>query len=271
MLAIGGIARGEGPTDGPDLFGRRADRVPDSSTIPSAVSGLSGAAGEGPETPQHPRFTTIQYDGMTYQVPAVDESADHQTVVRKRHQAIGRRRAGRPRYVDLVAGMSNFDADAQPDGWRAELTLLDSHDRPVVRDAYARFELMPRFSVVDHVRFADAAELPMRWSMRLEFDEDAVARVRLPLRSTLRPVLGWPNDRHRNRASRHPETVMRRPAGRDRFSGPSAIAAWRQQLGKPSVGQLSVRVSVPAEGVFGAIAVVPVRPSVLVDTPWPYR
>ncbi len=115
----------------------------------------------------------------------------------------------RPKYVDINAALANLDSDADPDGWRADVVLFDHKDRPVALRAQAKFELVIRVSTAEHIRFVNADIPPLRWSMPLEFDEDAVARVKLPLRETLRPVFGWSSatlsalnsiGRHRSRA-----------------------------------------------------------------------
>ena len=107
--------------------------------------------------------------------------------------------------------MSNFDADAEPDGWRADIILRDRKDRPVVVRANATFELMPRVVMPQSLGFVDADMTPVRWSMPLEFDEDSVARIKLPLRKSLRPVFGWQSaiyppssTRSRNDGRKHP-------------------------------------------------------------------
>ena len=172
----------------------------------------------------------------------------------------------------MVVSLANFDADADPDGWRVELVLLDQRDRPVIARANATFELIPRVPTADFYNYVDAAMLPVRWSMNLTFDQDGVARVKLPLRESLRPLFGWPSaifprqgDRSRNNRS-----VSRRISGTWR-SRSIVTDHWQNGLGRPTMGEMRVRVSVPTEGVFEAASIVPIRPSALVDTYWPYR
>ena len=216
--------------------------------------------------------TTIQYDGTTYVVASASQTPQSRAAVEARRQAIARRSAARPKYVEMIASLANFDADADPDGWRVELVLLDSRDRPVVTRASAMFQLMPRVPTADHFNYVDAARLPVRWSKPLEFDEDGVARVKLPLRESLRPLFGWPSAvfPHHGARTRVTHSLDRR--GGNPWRSRSVVRDdWRNQLGRPSMGEIRVRVSVPTEGVFRAATIVPIRPPALVDTYWPYR
>ncbi|MEM1068824.1 MAG: hypothetical protein AAGI63_08015 [Planctomycetota bacterium] len=181
-------------------------------------------------------------------------------------------RISRPIYVELAASLSNFDPDAEPDGWRAEIVLRDRNDRPVVMRAYASFELTPRVATLDSRRFINTTEKPIRWSMPLTFDDDGVARLKLPLRDTLKPMLGWSSASYPASGIRSTGNGARsrptRPRHRRRTFVTSDV---RDLIGTPSSGELRVRVSVPTEGVFEAASAVHIRPSVLVDTQWPYR
>ena len=220
--------------------------------------------------------TSIQYDGVTHIVPVAHGAAEAHALTAARHAAIASAKSSRPKYVEMIAALANFDADADPDGWRIEVVLFDERDRPVVKRSNATFELMPRVPTADHYSYVDAARLPIRWSMNLKFDEDGVARVKLPLRESLRPLFGWPsaifpyNTQSRISRSRLSSGQSRRIGGTWR-SGSVVTSDWRNQLGRPSTGEIRVRVSVPGEGVFRAATIVPIRPSSLVDTQWPYR
>ena len=150
--------------------------------------------------------------------------------------------------------------------------LLDADDRPVTKRAHATFELMPRMPSANYVGYVNAKLSPIRWSMPLKF-EDGVARVKLPLRKKLEPVF----DRH---VSFLPDPGLGTSVGDSRRvvlrrsleSTPAAFSRdWRSNVGRPESGQLKARISVPTEGVFEAVTAVPMRPSVLVDTNWPYR
>lgn len=178
----------------------------------------------------------------------------------------------RPRYVELVASLSNFDPDADPDGWRAEIVLRDRNDHPVVMRANATFELTPRVATADHRRFVNATGKPIRWSMPLEFDGDGVARVKLPLRDSLKPMLGWNSAIYPPSGSRLGASRPNVRYSHSRHARRSFVTSdLRNLIGTPSTGEMRVRVSVPTEGVFEAAAPVFIRPSVLVDTQWPYR
>ena len=90
---------------------------------------------------------TLQYDGAS-SAPVADPNAvvDAAQVTGgaiPTLQVIG---DARPDYVDLNAYLANFDADADPDGWRATVMLLDSMECPVIMHAHANFELIIRES-----------------------------------------------------------------------------------------------------------------------------
>ena len=183
----------------------------------------------------------------------------------------------RAHYLQVGASLANFDADPTPDGWRMQLVLRDREDRPVVQRSNARIELIPRVSRYSPSRLEGTK--PLRWSVPLEFDDDGVARFKLPLRNSQRSQLGWPSDTalrsfsHRT-TSRHSYS---RSAGdwyvRGKYNSgrlPTVIRSNLQdRVTIPEVGELRVRVSVPSQGTFEAITTVSIRPSVLVDTRWP--
>jgi hypothetical protein len=227
------------------------------------VAGTASAQAPTTNIPMIPS-ASLQYDGVS-PLPTAHRSAASDAA-QLSGGAIGKHRQqanSRPAYAQLQATLANFDSDAQPDGWRVEITLRDRQDRPLAVRARATIELMPRVPMADHIRYVDADTAPIRWSMPLEFDQDSVARMKLPLRRSLRPMLGWPSAidppaRHRGR----------NPFGRKRTFVTTDL---RNLIGTPNVGEMRVRVAVPTEGVFEAVTLVPIRPSVLVDTNWPYR
>lgn len=183
----------------------------------------------------------------------------------------------RPRYIEMSASLANFDADPEPDGWNIQLALRDQKDRPVVQRSNARIELIPRVSRYTPSRLEGTK--PLRWSVPLEFDDDGVARFKLPLRNSQRSQLGWPND-NALRSFSHRTTSRRsssRSAGEWYIRGrnnsgriPTVLRSNLQdRVTIPEVGELRARVSVPSQGTFEAITEVTIRPSVLVDTRWP--
>ena len=185
----------------------------------------------------------------------------------------------RPQSAQLSADLANFDSDADPDGWRAQVILRDRNDRPVIAKARAEFQLSPRIPTAGLQSYVDANIQPLTWRQEVRFDDDSVAHFRLPLRQPLQRLFGsyssiYPrsglgvgfrgnlssgrfNSAYRGTGSQYLQTVV---TG-DRLN----------QLGRPEFGELRVKVSVPGEGVFRAVTVVPIRPPVLVDTHWPYR
>jgi hypothetical protein len=239
-----------------------------------SIAGVSSA-----QSPQSEQVlytdVTLQYDGTTPVQVADPEAVVANQVVGGAVPGNRLRGDARPAYVELFVALANFDADASPDGWRAEVVLRDRKDRPVAMRANATFELMPRVSTGDHLRFVDANMPPVRWSMPLEFDEDSIARVKLPLRQSLHQVFGWPSALIPDASTRRQaDRSFRRQPNRTLhrgLSGTFVTSDTRYLIGAPSVGELRVRLSVPTEGVFKAATPVQIRPSVLVDTQWPYR
>ncbi len=181
-------------------------------------------------------------------------------------------RESEPAYVEVTARLANFDADADPDGWRPEIVIRDQRDRPIVVRSQATFTLMPRESTINENQYLDGLPAPVRWSVPLEFDPEKRAQVKLPLRKSLRTMWGWSSA-----ALTETDGWIRRPPslrqhvslyGRRR----SILITERQPaVGVPPVGQLNVRVAIPTQGAFAATTPVQIRPPALVDTTWPYR
>jgi hypothetical protein len=174
----------------------------------------------------------------------------------------------RPESVELESRLANFDADLETDGWRAELVLRDRNDNIVALPAIATFEREDTRSAryrseIRRSFFAASLVMP------LAFDERGVARrVKLPLRSSLRSALGWStasdvgSQLHRDDAA----SVRRWKPGRTFVT---LDTNWL--ITTPDSGEFWVRVTVPGDGIYEAVAAVRIRPSVLVDTQRPYR
>ena len=163
--------------------------------------------------------------------------------------------------VDLISMLSNFDSDAYPDGWRAEIRLIDQHDNLVAMRSFARFELTPEVRTLGG-RVTERTKIdPLRWSKPLVFDEHGVARVKLPVRSSSALGKMWNESVHRGARYRNNRfyysdasnfsSGLRR--NRDWYS------AWQDDLLTPLAGILSVRVSVPTQGTFDAATRVLIR------------
>lgn len=184
-----------------------------------------------------------------------------------------------PKYLEMTAKLSNFDANAEPDGWAVRLVLKDAQDRPVKTYGLAVFEVMtvaglsksPNRSKVPVRSKVPASKRSVRWTRQLHFDADGVADVKLPLRATEQQRLGWRSSQERteNRVAATRATVRGSRTRRyhDTFVTLDAIDA----IGMPNHGVLRARITVPSRGVFEAVAPIGVRASVLVDTQWPYR
>jgi hypothetical protein len=221
-----------------------------------------------------PASVQVEYDNVVRRLPAadIDQQAAAAAADQRREQ-IRQRTDGRPKYAKVLATLANFDSDPDPDGWNVEVALLDANDRLVTKRAHATFELMPRIPAADYIGYVDAKMSPIRWSAKLKFDEDGIARVQLPMRERLKPLfsrhaaflpdpgLGISVNQSRN-------VVLRRPLEHNRTA---FSRDWRANLGRPEFGEFKARISVPTEGVFEAVTPAQMRPSVLVDTIWPYR
>ncbi|TWU59887.1 hypothetical protein Poly51_01600 [Rubripirellula tenax] len=190
----------------------------------------------------------IQLDGETYFVEAASSSVRLTAHV------------SRPQSANVVAAPANFDADAAIDGWRAEVVLLDAQDRPVVTRAHATFELMPQISTITPGYFRNVTDAPMVWSLPLKFDDQGVAHVRLPIPYRFEAIMNRPIDQD-SRIRDIPFSSV--TSGYRPF--PDEIQRARRQiwidpldsrLGGPQWGRLTVRVSVPTEGVFDAQTIV---------------
>ena len=221
-----------------------------------------------------PKSVEVQYDNVVRQLPQADidlqaaaDAAD------QRREQIRQRASGRPKYAKVLATLANFDSDPDPDGWDVEVALLDANDRLVTKRAHATFELMPRIPAADYVGYVDAKMSPIRWSSKLKFDDDGIARLQLPMRERLKPLFGrhvafLPDPGLGISINQSRNVVLRRPM---EYNRTAFSRDWRANLGRPELGEFKARISVPTEGVFEAVVPAQMRPSVLVDTTWPYR
>ena len=212
---------------------------------------------------------TIQYDGATSAGPSRQPGAvmDPGRVGGGALTPLANTDS-RPAYVQMSAYLANFDADAAPDGWMAEIVLRDRRDRPVQMRARATFELTPRIPSPLAGPFIDPGVAPIRWSIPVTYDDDGIARFKLPIPQSQRLLLGWQVARFPRTGNRSRADISYNNSSRQRTF---ATVPVRDVIGIPNVGQIRVRVSVPTQGLFEADALVRIRPPVLVDTPWPYR
>ncbi|MGB7345689.1 MAG: hypothetical protein WBD20_15850 [Pirellulaceae bacterium] len=272
------------------LLPRPATLLPPSNTEPLARSlneneeqSLSSPVVLASAVPASDATLTIRVNGETHIIKPATPNHSHPSVVQQtasETQDWVPDAASRPAYLQLSAQLANFDADADPDGWRAEIVLRDSKDRPVVARGQARFELMPRVPTGDFHNYVDANIRPITWTQNVQFDADGVARFQLPLRSPLRPVFGWASAIYPasglrtmiydNQSQIHRSGIHSRGSSSRRL-GTAIKGDGRNNLGNPAFGELRVKLSIPTEGVFESVTVTPIRPSVLVDTHWPYR
>ena len=209
---------------------------------------------------------SIQYDAITPITAMARPVNGGQTELQ-----IGKRQNRKPLYLQVAAGLVNFDRDAEPDGWNAELVLRDENDLPVIMRANAKFELEVRPEYSSNRRAIEIHK-PIVWSKSLTFDDRGVARVRLPLRGSLKPKLGWPPGAPMRSGIRSRSTSVY--SGGLRYQNRRQLVLTSDLVNHRTIaeyGLLRVRVSVPTQGVFEADATVLTRPPVLVDTHWPYR
>ncbi len=170
----------------------------------------------------------------------------------------------RPTHAVVEACLANWDRDAEPDGWKARVVLLDKHSRPAPGPAHATFELIPRVPSLDRTRYIDAPVKPLRWWKKLEFDASGVAEVQLPKR------VGEPEV---SLARQHRETRFGRRPYLDNRVGRGMLGEFAGPEGPPPPhwAVLRVRVSVPTVGVLESVVPVTFAEPLLVDSGWPYR
>lgn len=209
----------------------------------------------------------------------------------------------------LVADLANFDSDADPDGWVAQVRLAGVDLAAVTSMAQARFELTPRIALADANQFTASDHRVIRWNKSLRFSSDGVATTELKLNQPIDPLLGVPariaSTRSTGRRSGRPGrsgSVSRRSSSigygaitssARTFGNPtlpgglgrndrgnrirltrqrmSAGTTWFDQVNLPSQAVLRVRVSIAGLGVRDATTVVRLRPTPWNDNQWPYR
>ena len=190
--------------------------------------------------------------------------------------ALWRHLGNRPVSVELTSWLANFDADAQPDGWRASVALRDIDGNAVIMRSSATFTLVPRVPLADHEQFMEAGDQSLTWSMPLRFNEQGTANFTLPLRRSLQPSFGWssaiapfPLDSATSRSRNNGRyrggniAISRVYSGRNRRTV-GGISYTRVDV--PRTGVMKVRVSVPTEGVFESETHVWLRPQSLLST-----
>lgn len=188
--------------------------------------------------------------------------------------------SARPERVELLAELANYDRDARPDGWKVTVLLLDADDQLVRMRSQATFELRPGRVASDGMNFIAGNRITERWSMPLDVADDGVARVRLtprhialpwmPSHSSASPAayararrLATTRYPHRHHDRAHPTSPFHSTfPDVDRSldflaSDRSSDFSGAEYPVYPRWGLLSVRVSVPTQGTFDAVSVVP--------------
>jgi hypothetical protein len=178
-----------------------------------------------------------------------------------------------PTHAVLNAVLGNWDSDLQPDGWEAQVQLLDKSGSPVVpSQAYAVFELRLLTPSHDRNAFEEVLSKPIRWSMKLEFDVRGLSTVQLPLRTRLPSGPGGGSVHRRLTSHRNPRFEMAEQSGRYvGLANSRSRGVQSQAIANPAWGVIRVRVSVPSVAVLEAIDAVATDELGLTNTAWPTK
>ncbi|MEM9586417.1 MAG: hypothetical protein AAGA03_03980 [Planctomycetota bacterium] len=177
--------------------------------------------------------------------------------------------SSRAQSAGVTAWLANLDADDQPDGWRAQVVLVDRNDRIVRPRGHVTIEMFPGVKTFGRMRHLGQAQRVGRWRMPLVYDENGVVNLRLPLRQSLQPLMSRDTVAFpRTVASSRGIWVYREQRGDNRSRYVHSSATDLDKAGMPTWGRMKVRVSVPGQGVFAATTQVRMREPVLVDTQW---
>ena len=185
-------------------------------------------------------------------------------------------------YVQLHAVLSNFDRDANADGWRVSV-VLRSHDGSIlVAPSQATFEILELANLARVDRFGrNSASYPfvparptLTWTRPLEFNEHGVVALMLPATPVAQQRLGWDSTATLHRGILvadnhlgHSWSGVERGPRHNHFATLNLL----DELDFPRVGWLRVRVTIPGQGTLEAVAPIDLRPAVLVDTFGRYR
>jgi len=205
----------------------------------------------------------IQLDGFT-PVSIVDQAGADQL-------------AAGPAYVQLYAELSNFDRDADPDGWQASV-VVRSDDSTVLdvpgQATFEIFEYLQRYHRPAGGGSLIRARPLAHWSVPLQFDDQGVAAVTLPASPTVQRKLGWDSVATIHTGTRiaasheqHRWNRAREDLGHRHFVTYNV----RDRIDFPSVGWLRVRLTIPGQRPLEAVAPIDTRPALLVDMPRRYR
>ncbi len=211
------------------------------------------------------RMTEVRIGNNIFLVPMV--AVPRQPSVDSQPKVAG----GRPRYAAISGALANFDQDSDPDGWAIQISLFDKDDQVTIpARSSARFKLTPKLPLPDGIGWENADGHDVGWSKQLKFNEAGVATTKLILREPIHALFGKQSSAIRDPSSSNSVYRRDRVIGGPTFQHNRAVAnRLRKNIGKPRWAELSVRVSVPGEGVFSATTVVALSPSTLVDTEWP--
>ncbi len=220
---------------------------------------------------EEPRFNadwlgTLQHDTTTF-FSEVEFPSSHPSRPDVLHPGSVHREIhadSKPHSVQLSAVLANFDSDVAVDGWAIQLAVLDRFDHALVMPAFARFELRPDdFPIHPSIRRrrpTAGLAAPIRWSIKVAFDEDGIARVKLPVRASQRTALGWTSGSedglgmaNLSTSVLHARTI--RPVSGLGSNDPRWLATgkpydWRESFVYPVSGTLNVRLSIASQGTF---------------------
>ncbi|WP_442505975.1 hypothetical protein SH528x_004794 [Novipirellula sp. SH528] len=218
-----------------------------------------------------PRFNTnwlgtLQHDATTF-FSEVEFPSSHPLRSDVLHSGSVHREMhsySKPHSVQFSAVLANFDSDVAVDGWAIQLAVLDRFDHALVMPAFARFELRPDdFPIHPSIRRRRPSTVlaaPIRWSMKVAFDEDGIARIKLPVRASQRTALGWTSGSEAGLGMANLSTSVLharaiRPVLGLGSNDPRWLATgkpydWRESFVYPVSGTLNVRLSIASQGTF---------------------
>jgi hypothetical protein len=180
-------------------------------------------------------------------------------------------------YAQLYAELSNFDRDADADGWRASVVIRRSDGSVLAVPARATYEILahPQRYYRHPTNGSLVRSRPLaRWSMPIQFDKQGVASVSLPASRSVQQSLGWNSlatiHAGTRRASSHRQVRWSRigSTNNDRYFVSHNV---RDQIDFPSVGWMRVRLTIVGQQALEVITPIDTRPAVLVDMPRRYR
>ena len=207
-------------------------------------------------------YFPLAYDGMSeFWQPASEWKSELLPAV-----------SARPHSLQMVAATANLDSDAQADGWRVALLLLDQYDQPIWETGVVRFELIPHpTGYRGSLHSAWVSREPIRWTIAAKpHPVDGITRLRLPMTKSRIDALSLVSKRHTSglatvsvrRGNGDPVRRFADHSFSDSATGPSFTGP---SFTGPTTGDLFARMTVPGKGTFESRVCVQIPPAILVD------